>query len=102
MIFVNDLEVGYDRQAVAMPLNGQFCPGSLTAVIGANGAGKSTFLKTLAGLQQAVAGNITFTGGKRPRLAYCHSRLSWIAVSLSACLIWSRWDAGRKAGYSVA
>ncbi|PBI82165.1 ABC transporter ATP-binding protein [Rahnella victoriana] len=70
MIFVNDVEVGYDRQAVAMPLNGQFQSGSLTAVIGANGAGKSTFLKTLAGLQQAVAGNISFTGGKRPRLAY--------------------------------
>ncbi|PKE33038.1 ABC transporter [Rahnella sp. AA] len=70
MIFVNDVEVGYDRQAVAMPLNGQFLCGSLTAVIGANGAGKSTFLKTLAGLQQAVAGKITFTGGKRPRLAY--------------------------------
>ncbi|KFD04084.1 ATP-binding component of an ABC superfamily zinc transporter [Rahnella aquatilis CIP 78.65 = ATCC 33071] len=70
MIFVNNVEVGYDRQAVAMPLNGQFRSGSLTAIIGANGAGKSTFLKTLAGLQQAVTGNITFTGGKRPRLAY--------------------------------
>lgn len=70
MIFVNNVEVGYDRRAVAMPVSGQFLSGSLTAVIGANGAGKSTFLKTLAGLQQAVAGNITFTGGKRPRLAY--------------------------------
>lgn len=70
MIFVNDVEVGYDRRAVAMPLNGQFACGSLTAVIGANGAGKSTFLKTLAGLQQAVAGEIEFSQGKRPRLAY--------------------------------
>ncbi|AVF35557.1 ABC transporter [Rahnella sikkimica] len=70
MIVVNNVEVGYDRHAVAMPLNGQFRSGSLTAIIGANGAGKSTFLKTLAGLQQSVAGDITFTGGKRPRLAY--------------------------------
>lgn len=70
MIFVNNLEVGYDRRAVAMPLCGRFLSGSLTAVIGANGAGKSTFLKTLAGLQSAVAGDITFNQGKRPRLAY--------------------------------
>jgi zinc/manganese transport system ATP-binding protein len=70
MIFVNNLEVGYDRRAVAMPLCGRFLSGSLTAVIGANGAGKSTFLKTLAGLQSAVAGDIKFNQGKRPRLAY--------------------------------
>src|SRR5476649_1565079 len=74
MISVNELSVGYDRQAVAMPINGEFSVGSLTAVIGANGAGKSTSLKTLAGLQAPVAGKVSFedTGcdGKRPRLAY--------------------------------
>ncbi|TPG64150.1 ABC transporter ATP-binding protein [Ewingella americana] len=74
MISVNELSVGYDRRAVAMPINGRFAMGSLTAIIGANGAGKSTFLKTLAGLQAPVAGKVSFedTGcdGKRPRLAY--------------------------------
>jgi len=49
MISVSQLRVGYDRRAVAMPIDGNFSEGSLTAVIGANGAGKSTFLKTLAG-----------------------------------------------------
>lgn len=70
MIFVNKVEVGYDRRAVAMPLSGRFLCGSLTAIIGANGAGKSTFLKTLAGLQQPVSGDVKFSQGKRPRLAY--------------------------------
>ncbi len=70
MILVNNLEVGYDRRAVAMPLSGRFLTGSLTAVIGANGAGKSTFLKTVAGLQQAITGDFTFSQGQRPRLAY--------------------------------
>jgi len=74
MITVKQLEVGYDRRAVAAPIDGRFEAGSLTAVIGANGAGKSTFLKTLAGLQSAIGGNIAFNspeaGKKRPRLAY--------------------------------
>ena len=74
MISVNQLLVGYDRQAVAMPINGEFSVGSLTAVIGANGAGKSTFLKTLAGLQTPIAGQLAFNeAGRtcpRPRLAY--------------------------------
>ena len=74
MISVSQLKVGYDRRAVAMPIEGNFSEGSLTAVIGANGAGKSTFLKTLAGLQPAISGNLSFNAaGKpasRPRLAY--------------------------------
>lgn len=75
MINLSKLEVGYERRAVAMPLSGTITAGSLTAVIGANGAGKSTFLKTLAGLQPPIAGSIEFTGlagnkNKRPMLAY--------------------------------
>jgi len=74
MISVSQLRVGYDRRAVAMPIDGNFSEGSLTAVIGANGAGKSTFLKTLAGLQPAISGALSFNAaGKpcsRPRLAY--------------------------------
>jgi zinc/manganese transport system ATP-binding protein len=74
MISVSQLRVGYDRRAVAMPIDGNFSEGSLTAVIGANGAGKSTFLKTLAGLQPAISGTLSFNAaGKpcsRPRLAY--------------------------------
>ncbi|QII39362.1 ABC transporter ATP-binding protein [Rouxiella badensis] len=74
MINISKLEVGYERRPVAMPLSGRIVAGSLTAVIGANGAGKSTFLKTLAGLQPAISGSIEFSGSssknKRPQLAY--------------------------------
>jgi len=74
MINISRLEVGYERRAVAMPLSGRITAGSLTAVIGANGAGKSTFLKTLAGLQPAISGTLTFNSAagknKRPQLAY--------------------------------
>jgi branched-chain amino acid transport system ATP-binding protein len=43
--------------------------GEIVAIIGANGAGKSTFLKTVAGLLRSQAGAVTFDGqaiGDRP------------------------------------
>lgn len=37
-------------------------PGELVALVGANGAGKTTFLRTLSGVQRATAGSIVFGG----------------------------------------
>ncbi|WP_145544204.1 metal ABC transporter ATP-binding protein [Yersinia frederiksenii] len=70
MINLRNTEIGYERHALTPPIDGCFMAGSLTAIIGANGTGKSTLLKTLAGLQPAIAGQITFTGGKAPQMAY--------------------------------
>jgi len=60
--------VGYDGQAILPPLSTAIGAGELWAVIGANGAGKSTFVRTALGLQRPVAGEIA----RRPglRLAY--------------------------------
>ena len=52
-LFGIDLEI-HDREVVAL--------------IGANGAGKSTFLKTLTGLLPASAGEITFSGDRIDRM----------------------------------
>ena len=84
----------------------QFGAGSLTAVIGANGAGKSTFLKTwqdFSTLSQAQSSS----QGHLPRInahswPIYRSRLSWIDSFQSAYLTWSRWDAGRKVVCSAA
>ncbi|MBV4366076.1 ATP-binding cassette domain-containing protein [Erwiniaceae bacterium CMYE1] len=59
MINMVNLEAGYQGRAVTPLLNGVFHQGSMTALVGANGCGKSTFLKTLAGLLPPVAGHIT-------------------------------------------
>jgi manganese/iron transport system ATP-binding protein len=60
--------VGYDGHAILPPLSTAIGAGELWAVIGANGAGKSTFVRTALGLQRPVGGAI----GRRPglRLAY--------------------------------
>lgn len=43
-------------------------PGTITAVLGANGAGKSTMLKTISGLVRPAAGTVTFDGEDITRL----------------------------------
>ncbi|TNV17371.1 ATP-binding cassette domain-containing protein [Buttiauxella sp. B2] len=70
MIELQHVVLGYQGKAVASPLSGKFCAGSMTAVIGANGTGKSTLLKTLLGFHVPLMGKITFTTGTTPRTAW--------------------------------
>jgi len=62
------LVVGYDGAAILPPLTMTIAAGELWAVIGANGSGKSTFLRTALGLVPAVGGGIDRREGLR--LAY--------------------------------
>ncbi len=61
-----DLEIGFTsgklRHVLLPPLNGSAGKGELVAVIGKNGIGKSTFLRTFAGLQALLAGELTIDG----------------------------------------
>lgn len=59
-IVAKELVVGYHKKAVSPPLN--FCvqKGDYLCVLGENGTGKSTLLKTLLGLEQSVAGTLLF------------------------------------------
>ena len=49
MITVSNLEVQYGKRVLFKDINLKFTPGNCYGVIGANGAGKSTFLKVLSG-----------------------------------------------------
>ncbi|MCK6452825.1 MAG: ABC transporter ATP-binding protein [Alphaproteobacteria bacterium] len=69
-IRVKDLTVAYDRHPAIHHLNGEFKPGSLTAVIGPNGGGKSTLLKTMVGLLRPAAGSIEREGVRPRDIAY--------------------------------
>ncbi|WP_172893408.1 metal ABC transporter ATP-binding protein [Buttiauxella agrestis] len=70
MISLNHLVLGYQGKAVTAPLTGHITQGSMTAIIGANGTGKSTLLKTLLKLQPPVSGQLSFTDGCAPRIAW--------------------------------
>lgn len=69
MISLNQLVLGYQGRAVTPPLTGHIVKGSMTAIIGPNGTGKSTLLKTILKLQSPVSGQLSFTEG-RPRIAW--------------------------------
>src|SRR5918994_6776759 len=69
-IRLDDVTLGYGRRPAVLHLDGEFAPGSLTAVVGPNGAGKSTLLKGVAGALRPLAGRIALSSGPRTRVAY--------------------------------
>ncbi|MCO5248631.1 MAG: ATP-binding cassette domain-containing protein [Chitinophagales bacterium] len=65
MITVNNLSLQFGKRVLFDEVNIKFTKGNCYGVIGANGAGKSTFLKIIAGEIEATTGNIEFTPGER-------------------------------------
>jgi ATPase subunit of ABC transporter with duplicated ATPase domains len=65
MIAVNNLSLQYGKRVLFDQVNMKFTPGNCYGVIGANGAGKSTFLKILAGDIDPTGGNVSLEPGKR-------------------------------------
>ena len=65
MITVSNLEVQFGKRVLFKDVNLKFTPGNCYGVIGANGAGKSTFLKVLSGDVDATRGSVTFGPGER-------------------------------------
>mgnify|MGYP001186433069 CR=1 FL=1 len=62
MLNVHGLEVAYGGIKAVKGIDFAVGPGEVVALIGANGAGKSTTLRALAGLLQPKAGRITYDG----------------------------------------
>ena len=67
MITVSNLEVQYAKRVLFKDVNLKFTPGNCYGVIGANGAGKSTFLKVLSGEVTPTRGSVAF--GPHERLS---------------------------------
>jgi iron complex transport system ATP-binding protein len=57
-----DLAVGYDRVVVVPELSVAVPPGKVTAIVGANGCGKSTILKACARILRPLAGAVRLDG----------------------------------------
>lgn len=62
MLVIKDLEVNYGLVKALKGLNFEIREGQILTLIGANGAGKSSFLKAISGLIQPSAGTIEFMG----------------------------------------
>lgn len=65
MISTHNLTVQFGKRVLFDEVNIKFTKGNCYGVIGANGAGKSTFLKVLSGEIDATRGNVNFESGKR-------------------------------------
>jgi ATPase subunit of ABC transporter with duplicated ATPase domains len=65
MLSVSNLSVQFGKRVLFDEVNVTFNTGNCYGIIGANGAGKSTFLKILSGTQEATSGNVHLEPGKR-------------------------------------
>lgn len=65
MISVSNLGLRYGKRVLFEEVNVKFTPGNCYGVIGANGAGKSTFLKILSGEIDPTSGQVSITPGER-------------------------------------
>jgi branched-chain amino acid transport system ATP-binding protein len=62
MLRVDELETAYGAVRALDGVSFEVAPGSITAVLGANGAGKTSLLRTISGLVRARAGRIALEG----------------------------------------
>ena len=65
MLSVSNLSVQFGKRILFDEVNTQFVQGNCYGIIGANGAGKSTFLKILAGKMEPTSGHVHLESGKR-------------------------------------
>ena len=65
MLSVSNLSVQFGKRILFDEVNTKFLHGNCYGIIGANGAGKSTFLKIISGKMDPTSGNISLESGKR-------------------------------------
>ena len=65
MLSVNDVALQFGKRVLFDEVNLKFVKGNCYGVIGANGAGKSTFMKILSGEIESTRGTIGITHGER-------------------------------------
>ena len=65
MITVSNVTVRFGKVPLFEDVNVKFVPGECYGIIGANGAGKSTFLRVLTGELEPSKGDVFVTPGER-------------------------------------
>ncbi len=62
MLEVDSIHVGYDGVPALRGVSFRVQQGEIVSIVGSNGAGKSTVLRTVSGLLRPVSGSVTFQG----------------------------------------
>ncbi|WP_339661858.1 ABC-F family ATP-binding cassette domain-containing protein [Croceibacter atlanticus] len=65
MLTVSNLSVQFGKRVLFDEVNTTFTQGNCYGIIGANGAGKSTFLKIISGKSEPTSGQVSLESGKR-------------------------------------
>ena len=65
MISANGISLRYGQRSLFSNVNIVFNPGNCYGLVGANGSGKSTFLKILSGEVDSTSGDVVVSPGKR-------------------------------------
>ena len=69
LLEVKDINVHYQKVQAITDISIQIDEGQIVTLIGANGAGKSTTLRTISGLKRATSGSVWFDGERIDQLA---------------------------------
>lgn len=76
-IVCKNLAVGYGNAVVKSNINFNVEKGDYLCIIGENGCGKSTLMKTILGLESALDGEIVFSDDiKKNEIGYCLNKHS--------------------------
>ena len=73
MLEIHDLHVSYGAINAVRGVSFEVNQGEVVALIGSNGAGKSTILRTISGLEKAKSGSIVFQGSELTRICLLYT-----------------------------
>jgi len=106
LLEVENLSVAYGAVPAVNDVSLEIEPGELRVILGANGAGKTTIIKTLFGLLKPRSGRITFSGGTdllrlKPHQIHQHG-LAWVPEGRQLWNTLTVIDNLRLGGFAVA
>ena len=83
LLSLHQVNIGYLSKAILRNVTLDIASGESVAILGSNGSGKTTFLKTIAGIFPVLSGEIRFTSpeaGRPIRIGYVPQRMSMDGV----------------------
>lgn len=77
IVELNDISKKYKNKTALFPVNLQIDKGECVVLCGGNGAGKSTMIKILTGIEKGTAGKVTFHSKQKKPFAYMPDQMNF-------------------------